>query len=173
MGNPNICWSSGNPCVISTSAYDWSEARSMRHLLSHNTDRRQSQHVFMVGWTRTCTQVNICTETHMHGIVSNWINAWAKALQMQVIAYSLFHWECAQWIKHLWINTYIHLNITLWIHYRLLLRFCLRSYPFTHYSLISDVSIFLHLSFSISPFTICQNELDYYHHEFRKCSLRI
>lgn len=91
------------------------------------------------------------THTHMHRIVSNWINAWAEALQMQVIAYSLFHRECARWIKHLWINTYIDLNITLWIRYRLLLRFCPLPFPFTHYSIITDVSIFLHLSFSISP----------------------
>lgn len=80
---------------------------------------------FMVGWMWTCIQV----DTHMHRIVSNWINAQTKALQMQVIAYSFFHKECAQWIKHLWIKTHIDLNVTLWIHCRLLLRFRILTFP--------------------------------------------
>lgn len=111
--------------VIPASSYDRSEAGVMWRLLPHNTDTRQSQLQFMVGWMWTCTQV----DTHMHRIVSNWINTQTKALQMQVIAYSLFHKECARWIKHLWINTHIDLNVTLWIHFRLLLRFRILTFP--------------------------------------------
>lgn len=64
--NPSISGSSAIPM----NTHDWSDAGRIWHLYSPNTDTRQSQHVFMVRLTRTCTQVHSHEATDAQDCVS-------------------------------------------------------------------------------------------------------